>query len=133
MKHYCSFSEAIRAANGVLPQSFYGPGARDILSVDKGKVCALEGGLHIMGLGPFDVGSDAIYRESRRRYSYLDTLSDCPRPDCAEFEDGQQPLIDLIWHLNDDHHWSFGQIADWLEKRRRETWLRHDLGRSRTI
>lgn len=38
-------------------------------------------------------------------------VTECPA-DCMEKPDD---TIDWIMHLNDDHKWSFTQIADWLE------------------
>jgi hypothetical protein len=110
MKHFCSFTEAIREADGLLPQSFMGPGARALLKTDSGKVCALEAGLITLSSLPTADG-DLIYSTVERLYPYLAKLSNCPRCD----EERGEALVTLIWHLNDEHHLSFGQIADWLE------------------
>lgn len=107
MKLFASFSEAIREADGVIPQSFFGPEARGLLKVDRGKYCAIEAGLKVLGKRATRNYMDHV----RDFFPYLDTASACcPRCDIAE-----DSLIALLWHLNDIHRLSFGQIADWLE------------------
>lgn len=106
-KHYASFSEAIRAAIGVIPQSFFGASARAMLKVDDGKMCAIEAGGALIGVQPREFGPD--YEAFEYLYPYLKTFADCPR--CNDYCD---TLTNLIWHLNDCHQASFGEIADWL-------------------
>lgn len=47
------------------------------------------------------------------RFPELNSHSECPLPDCDEKY--STSMINRIEHLNDSHHWSFTQIADWLE------------------
>lgn len=109
MKHYCVFSEAIRDAEGKLSQSFFGPSARQLLSLDRGKVCAIEGGVAMMGRTPQSFSCDGIYFFIREQYSYLNNVSECPR--CKGH---REALYSLIFHMNDLHEMTFTQIANWL-------------------
>lgn len=103
---YASFAEAIRAADGVIPQSFFGGPTRELLNVDAGKLCAIEAGLTMMEIDLFGCNEHIQVEEL---YPYLKTRSTCPR--CGE----ESALSDLIWHLNDHHNATFSGIADWLE------------------
>jgi hypothetical protein len=112
MKHFCSFSEAIRAADGVLRQSFFGYHARRLPHLGDEGVCAIEGGVKMLGrLESF--GPNGIYTFIKEQYPYLTHVSECPH--CTETTGYRETLASLIWHLNDHHHLSFGEIADWLE------------------
>lgn len=102
---YACFSDAIRAAHGSIEQSFLGAGARQLLSRDEGKMCAIEAGLFMArGVGPDDHSSVIAEGE----YAYLKNESHCPR--CERVE----TLSNLLWHLNDFHNLSFIEAADWL-------------------
>jgi hypothetical protein len=109
MKQFCSFSGAIRAADGIVLQSFFGRYAREILGVDDGAVCAIEAGVKMLGVSR-DFRPGEIYSFISQCYPYLTTVSRCPQ--CVEYVDS---LTNVIWHLNDFHRLTFVQIADWLE------------------
>ena len=107
MKHFCTFSEAIREGAKLRPQGrrFYFPqwGERS---------CA------------FGAGMEAVFgnqhespNEIELLYPYLSKISLPSKnpvcPDCKEVQSGC--LMTVIFHLNDDHLWTREQIADWLE------------------
>lgn len=110
MKLYATFSEAIRAADGVVKQSELGPEARAILDIiEDGRMCAIEAGLFMVKgeLPPYK--GQTIYSDVNDLYPYLDKEGACPR--CGQLE----ALGNLLWHLNDQHELTFNQIARWLE------------------
>jgi hypothetical protein len=104
MKHYASFSEAIREGAKLLPQSMSSVGYPH-------ETCAIEAGVHAI-YGTVD--SEDIYRQSMELYPYLET-----RVECSCHVGGQSHKVDLqtaIYHLNDIEHWTREMIADWLEE-----------------
>src|SRR5689334_22657934 len=104
MKHFCSFSEAIREG---IPQSSQAFGrATD----HNGGRCVLETARRAMDVGHYhDVVDD---------YPYLLAVVDCPARECkfhAPIKDRNFKEMGVLVHLNDAHRWSREQIADWLE------------------
>lgn len=111
MKHFCSFSEAIREGAKLRPQGF------DRLFKD-GRTCAVGAGLDAMGVDLDQIGGMAEYANIRDEltpeYSYLfeQTSARCPIAECCS---GFCHLQDAILHFNDEHKWTREAIADWLE------------------
>ena len=100
MKHFCSFSEAIRAGIPLGPQAF---GYRG----HGGSMCVLYTGYVAMEL-------DWILGNASDIYPYLKDITKCP--DC-DLEAGIAPhdyTPSLLTHINDHHKWTREQIADWL-------------------
>jgi len=125
MKHFCSFSEAIREGAKIRPQAFFG-------YVRGGGTCALGAGLEAILDRPLSADECATKEGLRsivqaadfwNRYHYLRTETVAPC-DCRvvsgfrEWGGGDNTstrLDNLIVHLNNDHKWTREQIADWLE------------------
>lgn len=113
MKLFASFSEAIREGAKLHPQ-----GNGELMV--NGYTCAIGAGLVAIG-GPFlayavmDSSGDGSAAEVW--YPYLSG----PTPLCPErcediaAWDTSYELMDMLWHLNDDHEWTREAIADWLE------------------
>jgi len=107
MKHFCSFSEAIREGAKLRPQHFGGG-----MGHGRDATCAYIAGIEAVA-GNL---SDDSLREFGRHggYTYLVGTTRCPVQDCSYAEHIWSRLI-TIFHLNDDHRWTREQIADWLE------------------
>jgi len=110
MKHFASFSEAIREGAKLRPQGF------DRLLNDKGQSCAIGAGLDAMGLldataeeRMFDNGELDVY--SYMTETHLPSFS-CPHPNCDK---SYYSLRDCVLDLNDVHKLTREAIADWLE------------------
>lgn len=98
MKHFCSFSEAIREGANLHPQGYY-------YFFEDGETYAFGAGREAIG------GHTLHYSEVYRLYPYLDAyVADCPA--CGG---GAPSLARVMFHLNDDHKWTREAIADWLE------------------
>lgn len=101
MKHFCSFSEAIREGSKLRPQGF-GEFHAD------GKSCALGAGREAI-YGTTE-GNQEHYDQIRALFPYMaETYTDCPA--CPL----RLSLFVITYHLNDDHRWAREQIANWLE------------------
>ena len=99
---YGSFSDAIRAADGLFIQHYDGPGSGE-------RVCAITAGLTML-TGGFRARNEAhVYDMVMARFPYLwEAEARCP--ECHE----NGSLIYLLIHLNDVHRANFLQIAEWL-------------------
>lgn len=103
MKHYCSFSEAIREGAKVRPQAFDS-------YFNSGGSCAYGAGLEAM-TGRITAAPSLVVEQFRY---LMDSGATCP----ACLSDEAEPyktIAKVIFHLNDDHQWTREQIADWLE------------------
>lgn len=111
MKHFCSFSEAIRAGIPLKPQ-----GSGGLLK--DGRTCAIGAGLDAMGQLPQMVLSTLkellLYRVAEDSFPYLTERADCDQG-CGD-ECANQSITNLLWHLNDQHAFDREHVADWLEK-----------------
>lgn len=105
MKHFCSFSEAIREGAKLRPQGFGELHAN-------GKSCAIGAGREAI-YGTTESEQEQ-YDEIRTLFPYLQTLSPCPA--CPL----RMTLFIAAYHLNDFHEWTREAIADWLEEREEE-------------
>lgn len=109
-------SEAIRLGSMLKPQAFGPPGAM-LQSVSK--TCALAAAAEAIGLEHLNVYSpqwQALFKPT------TDTFA-CPVGElvCHGWP-GQPatlanlwPVVSVVAHLNDHHHWTREQIADWVE------------------
>lgn len=108
MKHFCSFSEAIREGAKLRPQASGG-------LMNASSSCAVGAGLEAMGhlKEPPDCTRSelAAYHVAEVAYPYLENREACPAA-CSDYRD---TLTNVLWHLNDHHHWTREAIADWLE------------------
>lgn len=112
MKHFCSFSEAIRAGIPLRPQAFEDPSVRE----RRNDACVIESGLEAIR-GRYRVAnSESSYRFLRVAFPYLETVAPCPACNIVGYECARQ-LLSMLWHLNDWHRWTREQIADWLHER----------------
>lgn len=104
MKHFCSFSEAIREGSKLNPQGFFA-------LEHQGKTCAI--GAALSAIGYADIGE--AWPSAAEMYPYLSTRAgrDCPVVECEEFH---LRIYGVIAHLNDEHRWTREAIADWLER-----------------
>lgn len=99
-----TLSEAIRLGAMMKPQAFN--------SGSDGGSCALRAAHDALGLSSvMTVSGYAVinYSELAHRYPMLHTVSVCPH--CG-FDD---TTVSLVWHLNDQHHWTRERIADWID------------------
>lgn len=114
MKHFCSFSEAIREGAKLKAQGF------DTFLNDGG-TCALGAGLEAEGvdLSALD-GSEIEDVEDviGKIHPYMTDLGSilCPVEGCQRQQVAYVRLSDCVMDLNDDHKWTREAIADWLEK-----------------
>lgn len=112
MKHFCSFSEAIREGAKLRPQAFDDPDEK----TRNGNSCAIEAGLEAIRGRYRRADSDSVYNFITLLFPYLDNRTKCPASECGG---GRFAYIGslrmLIWHLNDTHKWTREAIADWLE------------------
>lgn len=104
-RHFFTFSEAIREGAKLGPQAFR------FLSLN-GANCAIGAGLRAMGLslihGCAVLGSEPAVTA----FPYLDeAFVTCP----VDALCGLKSLFFTVMDLNDNHHWTREQIADWLE------------------
>ena len=97
-------SEAIRLGAMLRPP---GPNGRSWPH----KSCVLQAGAEALGLTWNNPLTSAPYAELRERYRFLNGKVSCPACNTREIE-----VIAALYHLNDQHHWSREQIADWLER-----------------
>ena len=124
MRHFCSFSEAIREGAKLAPQAFN-------LFLREGATCAMGAGIHACldrPVSPFDFFPEAL-REfcwNNPQYKYLVTTQAAPPCGCegpllegcvdlAFYRVADNSLNNLIVHLNNHHRWTREAIADWLE------------------
>lgn len=102
-------SEAIRLGAMATDQGFKG-------YMDTPERCALAGAsvaMGIVGIKGAEEGRLIInYTALRALWPELDQPSVCPY--CAH-ESKRHKVLDSIWHLNDLHRWTRGEIADWVE------------------
>jgi len=68
--------------------------------------CALQAAAEANGVAWRCFG----YVSLRRIYPHLRVM-DGSCPQCG----AKHSLLRVIWHLNDEHHWTREQIADWIE------------------
>lgn len=124
MRHFCSFSEAIREGIKRRPKQAYF------------KMIDFEGGSCVLGAGaeatleralpPGGIPNSewAAYCPTfRALYGYLATVA-VPPCGCAEIEGAEDSygvrstrhnLMNIMVHLNNEHRWTREAIADWLE------------------
>jgi hypothetical protein len=107
MKHFLTFSEAIREGAKLRSQAFGG------IRNQQSRSCALVSGYEaITG----SLGLDDDYRGVTSLYRYLlEAAAFCPAGCHLSAQLPAPPLLTLIWHLNDAHKWTREAIADWLE------------------
>jgi len=115
MKHYCTFSEAIREGAALRPQAF------GVLRDGKGtaniSTCAYAAGYEAI-TGEVFWSEDQLYLAVASLFPYMDLDAPrCPSEACEErlVADIEWDMGDLVIHLNDTHEWTREQIADWLE------------------
>ena len=97
MKHYCTFSEAIREGAKLRPQAF------EEYYIDGGS-CAVGAAAEAMGFG------EGCVAEAENTFAYMQAAGvDCPA--CKRINS----LLGTCTHLNDVHKWTREHIADWLE------------------
>jgi hypothetical protein len=126
MKHYCTFSEAIREGAKIGQQAF------GVYKSYDGSTCAIGAGLEAILERELTVdeclttsGLLSIVRTTEfwDHYAYLRTTADSPCG-CAEpsgMTDFNHRVIrsnsldNIVVHLNNDHYWTRERIADWLE------------------
>lgn len=68
-------------------------------------------------LGAAALGSGIKFKSTYYCYDY-DILEDAfpiLSTQLVQRGEGTIPLLEAIWKLNDAHHWTFDQIATWLE------------------
>ena len=96
-------SEAIMMNGMTKPQGF---GNESAYSVDA--PCAIGGALQIVGKQPTQCEGHCL-KALRDVWPWTaDTPSFCPV--CCEETEARN----IIWHLNDQHHWTRAQIAEWV-------------------
>src|ERR1051325_2910153 len=97
MKHYCTFSEAIREGAKLRPQAF--------------NEYYIDGGSCAVGAAAEAMGFDKVRMvEAENAFAYMQAAGvDCPA--CKRINS----LLGVCTHLNDTHRWTREQIADWLE------------------
>jgi hypothetical protein len=82
---------------------------------DAGRSCAVGAGVEALGLPFNEMMTPREYLNAfhfaDQAFPYLNTRVNCP----VSPSEGRQSLLNMIWHLNDDHQWTREQIADWLE------------------
>jgi hypothetical protein len=75
-------------------------------------------------LGAASLGLAAVMKETidPETYSFIPEFetprrtSRCPVPDCLGYCSNHNCQVDdLVIHLNDEHEWTFDQIADWID------------------
>lgn len=128
MKHFCSFSEAIRAGIEMRPNQAFHRYFRD----EENATCAMGAGLEAIIERPLtedDITATGLRRivldaDMPKCFAYLKyTVAapcGCSAPrGCTSHKTGEiETTLDinnLIVHLNNFHQWSREQIADWLE------------------
>lgn len=107
MKHFCSFSEAIREGAKLRPQNFGGG-----MDEERTKTCAFVAACEAI-VGTLD-GPEFSHFNANVLYRYLiESNAECPTSPCTI----EVPfcLMNIIFHLNDVHQWTREAIADWLE------------------
>lgn len=113
MKHFCSFSEAIRSGIPMIPQAFYTYWVRGI------GACALgTGAIAVNESVPTSRVIDELVDGALNLYPYmLQERRDLRCP--LESEHACGPMVSLkhvVAHLNDNHKWFREDIAAWLEE-----------------
>lgn len=93
-------SEAIRLGAMLGPQGYGNLGA-----------CALRAASDAVGVAARCDGGLA-YTVLRARWPILNKNARCPHPRCLSISANE--VIRVIYHLNDDHHWTRERIADWV-------------------
>ena len=83
---------------------------RDVYFDGKGGSCALGAAYEGIYLLPRNVGEAMPHRLDRFFHCLENVSRRCPAG-CKK----HIPIGAMIIHLNDDHHWTREQIADWLE------------------
>lgn len=121
-------SEAIRLGSLLRPQGY-----RKYASAD-GRTCALGAALEAIGIRPRfgegQEGEEAMFKEAMSTPSFKEWATDLggknpPCPVCGDMEfrgrksmhDGtphKRNVSSVIIHLNNDHEWTRGEIADWV-------------------
>lgn len=114
MKHFCSFSEAIRAGVPMLPQAYFTYWDNRRIAA-----CAIgTGAIAIHEYVPAMRCIDSLVDGALGLYPYMTAERRdlrCPRGSkdaCAP----QPSLKHTVAHLNDFHQWGREAIADWLER-----------------
>lgn len=82
-----------------------------------------------------DSNRELSHQLIRRISSLEEEIVFCPDGKCAEHEHSNEPplsslLLDMILHLNDDHHWTREEIADWLDTLDVDLTIREDGNRA---
>jgi len=102
-------SEAIRLGALLKPQAFHGPSDSLIGEV---ATCALAAAAEAVGDPDLN-----LWRDWRTRWPTSLVIHRVVCPDCGSngtaYESGS--LVAVIAHLNDEHRWTRGRIADWVE------------------
>ena len=95
-------SDAIRRGCGMYPVQAFGI----MFSLHEDGACAWGAAVGVMGVVETWPAPLASF-----------SLSDakCPEHCHAAERDSHIPLKNIIFHLNDDHHWTREAIADWVE------------------
>jgi hypothetical protein len=104
-------SEAIRMNGMMKPQGFGG----DSIASFKAP-CALGGALQSVGRQLINraYGLSAVAEEWPWTSVYTNERFSCPACGLSAFSYGTLAR-NIIWHLNDQHHWTRQQIADWVQ------------------
>lgn len=97
------FFQAIRLGAMLKPQGFG-------RLIDGGATCAMGAALDACGvLGDVRSNSEVVVAAAARWPCVLQDV------ECPIDADAHGALVCIVVHLNDDHHWTREQIADWVE------------------
>src|SRR5687767_14918938 len=111
-KQFGSFSDAIRYGATLRPQGEGGTSAQAAV----GRSCAILAGAEAM-TGTLWIDGD--YQLVKRAFPYLLNPAECPQH-CQDGISYKPKLLDVLYHLNDEHKWTREAIADWLQEREDE-------------
>jgi hypothetical protein len=100
-----TFREAVRLGRLIAPNPTEGWGYGQ-------NACVLRAAYLGAGSGPTDYNE---YGALLARFTALRQPATCPLPHEPGSLLPPKDVLDLTWHLNDDHGWSDEEICDWLE------------------
>lgn len=114
MTQLVTLSEAIRKGCGNRPQikGAYYDSSMALKKPDTCGVCAI-GAAQVYLKGKVKGCYPSIHGQDPNHIKlYYNTLLKCPQAGCSETE--KSGLLNMVFHLNDQHEWGFYQIADYV-------------------
>jgi hypothetical protein len=110
VKETMKLSTAILKGAKLRPQGF------GVMTAEEGTSCAIIAALEVT-LGSYERAKDAYVEEGTERHFPVLNAENPPCPVSADCRGGGYSHLEgMIYHLNDDHHWTRERIAKWVRQ-----------------